>query len=176
MSFDWRIWSPGQWALRAVVLLGPVLALVARGPSLGAPKPWVVGVVLLLGVGWALTPESFVGCVVLLVVGFSWVSAHEAEVPVGALVAAFGLLAAHLAALVVSYGPSQLPINAGVVRLWIVRGVMLLAAAPVVWALARTVDGLPASGSVWVAGLVVAVSVVVVATAATRALNPLGES
>jgi hypothetical protein len=92
-------------------------------------------------------------------------------VPAGALVAAAGMLAAHLAALVVSYGPSRLPLAPGVVRLWASRGLVLLLTAPVVWLLARAVRELPESGTVWVLGLAVAVSVVVVAIAATQAIS-----
>ncbi len=46
--------------------------------------------VLALGVGWALFPESVVGAVTLLVVGFSWATGDSVDVPVGALVGAPG--------------------------------------------------------------------------------------
>ena len=74
MNIDWRGWTRGQWAARVVVVAGPLLALLARTPSMGAPQAWVVLMVLALAVGWALVPESVVGAVTLLVVGFSWAS------------------------------------------------------------------------------------------------------
>jgi hypothetical protein len=175
MTIDWRGWTRGQWVLRAVVLLGPLVALLARVPSLGGPPGWLVVLVAVLGIGWALAPESVVGVVLLLVVGMSWAADRVGDVPAGALVAAAGMLAAHLAALVVSYGPSRLPVAPGVARLWSVRGVVVFGAALVVWVLARAVRLLPDSGTVWVLGLAVALSVVVVAVAATRALAPQGE-
>jgi hypothetical protein len=171
MNIDWRGWTRGQWALRLVVVTGPLLALYARTPSLGAPRLWIVALVVALAVGWALVPESVVGAVALLVVGFSWASSDTVDVPVGALVAALGMLAAHLAALVSSYGPPRLPVDRGVARLWALRGAAVFAAAVLVWLLARVVADLPDSSSVWVVGLVVALSVLVVAAAALQATN-----
>lgn len=175
MNIDWRGWTRGQWAARLVVVAGSLLALFARTPSMGAPKAWVVLMVLALAAGWALFPESVVGAVTLLVVGFSWATGDSVDVPVGALVGALGMLAAHVAALVLSYGPSRLPIDPGAARLWTLRGAALFGAAVVVWLLALAVAELPDSGSVWVFGLVVALSVVVVATAVLQAANPREE-
>ncbi len=172
MNIRWGDWSRGQWALRLMVLLGPVVALLAQWPSLGPPRPWLVALTLALAAGWALVPESVVGGVVLLVVAFSWVNGLEHRLPLGALVAAAGLLVSHLAALLASYGPARLPVSAPVARLWARRGVLLFLSAPAVWLLARGVGRLPDSGSVWVLGLVVALSVVVVTAAASQAALP----
>jgi hypothetical protein len=174
MIIDWRAWTLGQWALRAVVLLGPMVALYARGPSLGSPPVWLAGLVFVLACAWALVPESVAGAVVLLLAGWSWAASGEGVVPAGALVAAAGMLAAHLAALVVGYGPSRLPVAPGVVRLWARRGALVFVPAVVVWILARGVRELPDSSTVWVVGLAVAVSVVVVAAAAVQATVPQG--
>jgi hypothetical protein len=175
MTIDWRGWTLGQWVARLVVVAGSLLALFARTPSMGAPLAWTVVMVLALAVGWALFPESVVGAVTLLVVGFSWASGDTVDVPVGALVAALGMIAAHLAAVVASYGPSRLPIDPGAARLWTLRGAALFGASVAVWVLARVVAELPDSGSVWVFGLVVALSVVVVATGVIQAANPREE-
>ena len=113
MNFDWRVWTRGQWALRLVIVLGMMLALVARWPSLGAPPVWLAAVVLVLAVGWALIPESVIGVVALVVVGLSWSAGPDGSLPAGALVAALGMLVAHLAALVVSYGPRRAAGRAG---------------------------------------------------------------
>ena len=172
MNIDWRSWTRGQWALRLVVVGGSMLALFARTPSLGAPQPWIAVLVAALAVGWALAPESVVGPVTLLGVGFSWASSDVTDVPVAALVAALGMLAAHLASLVVSYGPARLPVDRGVTRLWALRGAGAFLAAVLVWVLARAVAELPESGSVWVLGLVVTLSVLVVAAVAIQAANP----
>jgi hypothetical protein len=175
MNFDWRVWTRGQWALRLVIVLGMMLALVARWPSLGAPPVWLVAAVLVLAVAWALIPESVIGVVALVVVGLSWSAGPDGSLPAGALVAALGILVAHLAALVVSYGPAALPVAPGVVLLWAVRGLALYSTALVVWVLARGVRELPESSTVWVLGVAVAASVVVVAAVATQAVMPQGD-
>jgi len=172
MNIRWGDWSRGQWALRLLVLLGPVVALLAQWPSLGAPRPWLIALTVALAAGFALVPESVVGAVVLLLVAFSWVNGLEHRLPLGALVAAAGLLVSHLAALLASYGPARLPVSAPVARLWARRGVLLFLSAPAVWLLALGVRRLPDSGSVWVLGLVVALSVVVVTAAASQAALP----
>ena len=172
VTIDWRGWTRGQWALRALIVLGPLVAIFARWGSLGAPRPWLVAQVLILGLGWALAPESVVGAVTLLVVGFSWVSSEMTEVPSMALVAALAMLVAHLASLVASYGPPRLPVAPSVARLWAIRAAVVFAAAPLVWLLTTAVRELPGSGTVWVAGLVVALSVVLVAAVATQSAMP----
>jgi hypothetical protein len=172
---DWRSWTAGQWGLRAVMVLGPLLAVFARTGPLGAPRPWLVGVVVVLGAAWALLPESILGVVTLLVVGLSWASGRDDVVPAAAVVGALGMLAAHLAALVVGYGPSRLPVAPAVVRLWAVRGAVVFVASPLVWLLARSVRDLPGSGSAWTVGMVVAFSITIVAAAATQSGLPQGD-
>ena len=168
----WRSWSAGQWVLRVVMVAGPLVALFARTPSLGAPPAWGVIVVLVLGMGWTLLPESVIGAVMLLAVGFSWASGDTTDVSAWVLVAALGLLAAHLASLVASYGPPRLPVDPGVTRLWALRGAGVFGTAVAVWLVARAVADLPDSPTVWVLGLVVALSVVVVAAGAIQVATP----
>ncbi|MEO6510392.1 MAG: hypothetical protein ABIO16_05325 [Nocardioides sp.] len=171
----WRTWTAGQWALRAAMVLGPLVAIFARTGPLGAPPAWLVVVVVVMGAGWALLPESILGAITLLVVGLAWASGQDEVVPAAAVVAALAMLAAHLAALVVGYGPPRLPVAPAVVRLWALRGACVFVAAPVVWLLGRTVRDLPGSGSAWVVGMVVAFSVTIVAAAATQSALPRGD-
>ncbi len=172
MRLDWRGWTPGQWAVRAVVVAGPLAALYARGLAVDAPPLWLGILVLLVSTGWALQPESVVGVVALMLVGWSWAAGDPDGVPAAALLAAAAMVAAHLAALVAGYGPPRLPVAPGVVRLWGVRGVLVLTPAALVWLVAQGVGQLPDSGTVWVVGLAVAVSVVVVAVAVVQTLMP----
>ena len=168
----WRGWTRGMWALRVLVLLGPLVALLAQVPAVGAPRPWLVVLTALLAAGFALVPESVVGAVVFLVVAFSWVPGTEGGLSAWSLVAAAGLLVSHVAALMASYGPERLPVSPAVARLWVRRGVLLFLTAPAVWLLALGARRLPESGTVWVFGLAVALSVVVVAAAASQAAMP----
>ncbi len=171
MTFAWREPSRGQWLLRAVVLLGPLVALAARWPT-DPPRLWLVLLTAAVAAGWAVAPESVVGGVTLLLVGFSWVSGPSADIPAGAMLAAVAMLAAHVAALVAAYGPHTLPVSAPVVRLWLWRGLGLALAAPLVWLVALAARDLPGSGTVWLLGLAVALSVTVVAAAATQSATP----
>ena len=171
MNVDWRGWTPGQWALRLVVMLAPMLALVVRGQALGRLPLWVLTLMLVLCAGWALMPESAAGIAVLVLVGWSWAGASD-DLPAAALAAAAAMLTAHLAALVLGYGPARLPVQPRVVRLWALRGAMVFPAAVLAWMLATGVRELPDSDTVWVLGLAVAVTVIVVATAALQSLMP----
>jgi hypothetical protein len=174
MTFVWREWSRGQWLLRLVVLLGPLVALVARWPS-DPPPVWLVLLTAALAAGWAAAPESVVGAVTLVLVAFSWVAGPGGDLPSGAVLAAVAMLAAHLAALVASYGPDALPASAPVVRLWVRRGLGVGLVAPLVWLVALAVRELPGSGTVWLLGLAVALSVTLVAGVATQAATPAEE-
>jgi hypothetical protein len=175
MTFGWREWTRGQWLLRVVVLLGPVAALGARWPS-DPPPVWLVLLTLVLSAGWAVAPESVVGAVVLALVAFSWVAGTDGELPGGAVLAAVAMLAAHLAALVASYGPDALPVSPSVVRLWLWRGLGVALVAPLVWLAALVVREVPGSGTVWLLGLAVALSVTIVAAAVTQAARPTEDS
>ena len=86
------------------------------------------------------------------------------------------MLAAHLAALVASYGPDALPVSATVVRLWLWRGLGVALVAPLGVAGGAGRAEVPGSGTVWLLGLAVALSVTVVAAAATQAAMPEEES
>ena len=175
MTFAWREWTRGQWLLRAVVLLGPLVALAARWPS-DPPPVWLMLLTLVLSTGWAVAPESVVGGVTLLLVAFSWVAGTPGDLPATAMVAGVAMLAAHLAALVASYGPDALPVSANVVRLWLGRGIGVALVAPLVWLAALAVREVPGSGTVWLLGLAVALSVTIVAAAVTQAATPTEES
>ena len=175
MTFDWRGWTPGQWAVRCVIVLGPLVALYARGLVINRPPLWLGILVLVVAMGWALLPESVVGVVALVLVAWAWAAGDPEGVPAAALVAAAAMVAAHVAALIAGYGPPRLPVAPGVVRLWAFRGVVVLAPAVLVWLLAQAVGELPDSSTVWVLGLAVAVSVVVVAVAVVQALTPQGD-
>jgi len=50
-----------QLALRALVLLGPVVALLATGPAGHGPPWWLVGIVTVLAAAAAVAPDSPVG-------------------------------------------------------------------------------------------------------------------
>ncbi len=148
-----RDWSLGQWVLRAVVLLGPVVGVLAAVPAGGTPPWWLVLLVLALGAGFALYPDSAVGTVALVAVLVWWGIGPTDPLHPAALVAAAALLAGHLAATVAAYAPGAAPPDPATLRRWAVRGVAVFPAALVAWAMAgAAVDGAEPPG-LWAAGL-----------------------
>ena len=162
-------WPAAQLGARAVILLGPVLGLAAAAAADIPPPGWFAALVVALALGWALLPESVLGTMALALVVAWWGAAGLGDLPAAAMPAAVALLAAHLAAVVVSYGPPELELDAPTVRLWLTRGAALCAAAPGVWLLAEVMRGRPEPPGVWVAAMV---AIVVAAVIAAVAFGP----
>ena len=165
---------PGWWRaalLRGVVLLGPVVALLSTGPAGNWPSGWLIALTVALAAGFAAMPESALGTTAFWVVIVWWGFALE-QVPPEAVLAGTALLAAHLAALLLSYGPAQLPVDRGVLGLWVGRGMLLALAVPVVWLLAAAVEDQPEPPGVWLAGLAAGVVVCAVAAVAVSPQVP----
>jgi len=160
------VWeSRPRLLLRAVILLGPVLALLAARPA-DLPHGWFVALTLVLSLGFAAMPESALGTVCLGVVVFWWALAAADGVPLASIPAALLLLATHVAALLLSYGPPWLPIGTALLRRWLRRGAAVAVAAPLVWLVAVVVDDQPEPPGIWISGLVCAVVVCIVAATA----------
>lgn len=157
--------TAARLGLRVVLLLAPVLALLC-GAVVQRPSGVVLVLVVTLAAGWAVLPESVLGTLALGTVVLWWALRVGAEVPLSALLAALLVLAAHLASVLLAYGPPGSPLGAPVVRLWARREVAVAVSAPVVWLLARAVGGQPEPPGVWVAGLASAAVVCVVAAVA----------
>jgi hypothetical protein len=157
--------SRSRLLLRAVILVAPVLALLAARPA-DFPSGWFVVLTVVLSVGFAAMPESALGTACLGLVVFWWALAASAGVPVAAIPAALLLLAAHVAAVLLSYGPPSLPIGTALLGRWLRRGVGVAVAAPLVWLVAVVVDDQPEPPGIWVAGLACAVVVCIVAATA----------
>jgi hypothetical protein len=159
--------------LRAVVLAAPVLALEAARPG-DAPHGWFVALTVALGLGFAAMPESPFGAACLGVVVIWWALAAVDGVPAGSIPAALLLLAAHVSAVLLSYGPPGLPIGRGLLVRWLRRGAGVAVPVPMVWLVAVLVDGQPEPPGIWVAGLGCAIVVCVVA--ATAVTTPREEA
>jgi len=159
-------WSRGQWALRLVAALGPVLALLCTGPAGVWPRPWLVLLVLVLSLFYARVPDSGVGTGALGAVLVWWGLAFRAGLHAWALPSVALLLAAHLAGLLASYGPDRLGVDPATVRRWLWRGTGAWLVAPVVFGAALLVRGRSDTPGVWVVGLSVALVAMVVASLA----------
>jgi hypothetical protein len=158
--------TPGGWALRAVIALGPPLALLAATPQGFVPPPWLVLVVVVASLGFAYLPEQYVGSAALLLVVGWWTNNVRDAMPVAVVVSAGALLAAHVAATLAAYGPRTLPPDRLIVLRWARRGVLVWLVAPLLWLVVDAERGRTTPASYWVAGLAVALVVAVTAASA----------
>ncbi len=158
------VMPPSQLVLRALVLLGPVTALLAIGPAGNWPPWWMLLVVLGLATGFAVRPDSPVGAAVILVVVIWWTVSLDDVIQPEVLVAATALVVAHLAALLASYGPSSLAVEPATWWLWVRRGLLVLLTVPATWGLAVLLRGEPEQPYIWILGVLAALTALVVAT------------
>jgi len=162
-----RSWSRGQWALRAAVLAGVVVALVAPVLDGHAPATLLVVVGLVLGVAGAAVPDRHALAAASVWVLVSWARTDAHAPGVSAVVGAVGLLVAHLAAALAAYGPGRMSPDRGLLALWARRGGTLLVPALVV-ALVGSLVGDRGGEALWVAGAVVVVVVAVAGSLVAR--------
>ena len=140
--------SAGQWAARAAVAAMPLAALLCLAGADDAAPLWLVVVVAITSVYWAAVPESAVGAPILAVVTVCWGLRTGADVDPLVLPAAGALLVAHVAAVVASYGPATMRLDAAVGT----RGLVSLFAPMIRSAIARE-DGVQLSRlKAWVEG------------------------
>jgi hypothetical protein len=155
-----------QVVVRVVVLLGPLVALLATGPAGHWPPWWVVLAVGGLAAGFAAYPDSHAGTGVVLLVATWWAISLGEDLQPEILIAGAALLLAHVAGVLASYGPGELPLEGAVVRLWVRRGALVLLVVPATWGLALLVDGQPEQPGIWILGVFVAVLTIIAGTVA----------
>jgi hypothetical protein len=146
-------WSPGQWALRAVMVLAPLLAVVASVPAGATLRVWFLALLLALGAGFALFPASLAGVGVLALPMAWWVVVPDDPLHPMSMVAAAALLAGHVAGLLAAVGPDRLPVDPALLLRWLRRSLSVLLASPVVWLVADAMADQPERPWVWVAGV-----------------------
>jgi len=155
-----------QLLLRALVLLGPVAAVLATGPAGNWPPWWIVAGVAALAGAAAAAPDSQMATGAGLAVLVWWTIALGDDLTGWLLVAAAALVAAHVAGVLASYGPGTMPLDPGIARLWARRGALVLLTVPGAWAVTRLLQGDPEQPGIWVLGVATALGATVVATAA----------
>ncbi len=172
-----RGWSRAQWTLRAAVVAGYLCALFAAAgiPGAGRPAaPWLVAV-LLAALGAAVVPDSSAGSLAGVLVLAHWAIAAIGHpvTAVGpwAVMGAFGLVIAHLAAMLAAYGPPGFTPDRGLMLLWLRRGARVLAPSVLV-VLAVRAAAAELVGRHWVWG-VAALVVISLAAAVTLALRSM---
>jgi len=165
MAVQRRIY-PGldQVALRTMVVLGAVAVVTAAQAAGARLDSWEQGIVLGLALITAYRPESVTGVGLLAGSAYVWALTPETLSPL-VLVAAAGMLLAHLAAQVAAQGPARMRVDGVQVRRWAARGLLLWLSAAVVWGLTVGVDDLPQRRLAYALGLTL---LTVIAVAATR--------
>lgn len=153
-----RQWSPGQWALRSVIVLGSVGALVSTVPAGATPPVWLVGLVLVISLGGARYPDSGAVAGALVIVVVWWGIGLRDGLHPAALIASAGLVAAHVAATVADLGPGAVPLDRRVLVRWSLRGLLVWLSTPLAWGVAVLVRDQPAPAGIWLAGLVAALA------------------
>jgi hypothetical protein len=149
--------TPEERALRAVVLVAPLVFLALVPVGGGVFHPVFSAVAVGLAVLVALLPEGNAALGLVLYLGVLWMLSAPEPLGVWTLVATVDLYVLHLACTLLSYGPPGHRPDATLLSLWSRRSVLCLGAAVLVWLVARTVDflGLPPSGAVVGLALVV---------------------
>ena len=102
---------------------------------------------------------------------YVWALAPETLSPL-VLVAAAGMVLAHVSALLAAQGPARMALDGVQVRRWAARGLLLWFAAAVVWGLSVVVVDLPQRRLAYALGLTV---LAVIALAATRLVGSRAE-
>ena len=164
------------WVLRAFAALGPLVALWAAAPAGYVPSPFAGVAVAVTAAGFALWPEHFTGPIVMVVVLSWWTLVVRSAMPAGSLVAAAGLIAAHVAGVLLGYGPPRMPVDPDLVLRWVFRGAACWLAAVVVWFAADAYSGHATPTSFWLIGLATALVGAVVAAVSVPTREPREES
>lgn len=155
--------APGRASLLLVIVLGPVAALLAAVPQGYAPPGWLVALVTVASLGFAFAPELQTGTLVMVLVIGWWAIEVDHDLPLSVIGAAAALLASHLAAMLVGYGPQGLPVDRDLLRLWVRRGVLVWLVSPLTWLVADAYHGQASPSSIWVAGLAAVLGVALAA-------------
>jgi len=156
-----------SWALRLSLFGLPCAALALALPE--RPDVLVIAVVVLCSARWARTPDHASGFVALATVVLWW-TVHDVVdwrlLVVGAL-----LLAAHVLATVLSYGPADLPVAPRLAAVWLRRGLLTLVPLPITWLAVRGLDADLAPPWVWIAAALGVVAMVVVTLRLTQPVD-----
>ena len=156
-----------QLALRTGVVVGAMTAVVAAQAAGARPNAWEQVLVLALAVLTALRPESVAGVGLLCAAAYTWSLAPETLSPL-VLLAAAGMVLAHVSALVAAQGPARMRVDPDQVRTWGRRALLLLTAALVVWVLGAAMADLPQRRLVYALGLTTLIALAVATTVRLR--------
>ena len=153
--------------LRVVLFLLPCAALAVALPA--RPHVLVVVAVVLCAALWARTPDHLAGGIALALVMVWWTAHGVLDWRV--LVVGVLLLAAHVVATLLSYGPAALPVDPSLALLWVRRGLLALVPLPITWVSLRGLDAGLAPPWVWMSAALVLVALIVVTLRLTQPVD-----
>jgi len=113
----WILPDVGQVLLRFVVVIGAMTAIVAAQAAGARPDLWWQVLLGWLAVLTALRPDSVAGVGLFAGAAYVWSMAPEKLSPL-VLLAAAGLVLAHVSALVAAQGPARMSVDGEQVRRW----------------------------------------------------------
>lgn len=121
----------GSLVLRAVVALGPLVALGCGAVEADPPPGWVWAVVAAFALRHAQRPGSLAGALGISTVVVWWAITVGVPTSAGGLQSVVGAVAAltatHVAGLLTEVGPAQVHLEAGLLARWSWRGGLLVA-------------------------------------------------
>lgn len=151
--------------LHVSLLVLPCAALALALPT--RPHGLLVALVLVSSAWWAARPDHLAGSITLALVA-AWWTVHGV-VDWRVLVVGVLLLAAHVVATVLSYGPDALPVDRRLGALWVRRGLLALVPLPVTWLAVRGLDPDLAPPWLW---MVAALGIMALMVATLRLTQP----
>jgi hypothetical protein len=142
-----------QLTLRTLVVLGTAAAVVTAQAAGARVGPWEQGIVFGLAALTAIRPESVAGIGLLASAAYLWAQAPETLSPL-VLVAAAGMILAHVSALVAAQGPARMAVDGAQVRRWAARSLLLWLVAVAVWGFSVAVADLSQGRLAYALGLI----------------------
>lgn len=155
--------GPDQVALRCVVGVGAVAVLVAAAGARATVPVWQQVTLLGLAALTACWPDSSAGTLLLVGSAYVWAGTPESLTP-WVLVAAAGMVFAHVAALVAATGPATVKVDSVQLNRWAVRAALVWVSAAVAWVMVVWMRDVPAGRTAYALGLLL-LTVVAVAAA-----------
>ena len=152
-----------QAVLRATVVLGAIISVVAAQAAGARPDAWLQVALIGLAMFLAARPESAFGIVVLVGLAYVWSTVPDPLSPL-VLLAAAGMVTVHVAALVAAQGPVGMHVDGAQTTRWLWRSVVLWLAAATVWGLDQLATDLPGGRLVYAAGLTLLMGLAATAT------------
>ncbi len=145
-----RRMSAHQRVLRVLVLAGPLLTLVATMAARGAYQPIALMVIGTLALGCALSPDSHVGLLLVLLLSLNWLQTVDDETTPWLLLAAAGLLVLHTSMAASTVAPPAASWSSALAQRWLRRVGAVMALTLGAWVIASGLTEAAPGGNAFV--------------------------